>query len=122
MVDKIILKDMQFYGFHGLFPEENKLGQRFNVDLILYTNLKQAGMSDEMSDSINYGEVFTNVQKIVEGKKQNLIETVAERIAEDLLQNFARLQACDVKVIKPDPPIPGHYNSVAVQIYRGRDK
>lgn len=122
MVDKIILKDMQFYGFHGLFPEENKLGQRFNVDLILYTNLKQAGMSDEMSDSINYGEVFTHVQKIVEGKKQNLIEAVAERIAEDLLQNFARLQACDVKVIKPDPPIPGHYNSVAVQIYRERDK
>lgn len=121
-MDKIILKDMQFYGFHGLFPEENKLGQRFNVDLILYTDLKQAGISDEMDNSINYGEVFIHVQKIVEGKKQNLIESVAERIAGDLLQSFLRLKACDVKVIKPDPPIPGHYNSVAVQIYRERDK
>lgn len=117
-MDKIILSNMQFYGFHGLFPEENKLGQRFLVDLILYTDLKKAGISDDMNDSIHYGHVYERVRKIVEGEKKKLVEAVAEHIAGDLLHFFPELEACDVKVIKPDPPIPGHYDSVAVQIYR----
>lgn len=120
-MDKIILKNMQFYGYHGLFPEENKLGQRFQVDLELYSNLKTAGQSDDMNDSIDYGQVYKHVQQIVEGEKKKLIEAVAELIAKDLLKSFPTLKACDVKVIKPDPPIPGHYESVAVQIYRERD-
>lgn len=120
-LDKILLKNMQFYGYHGLFPEENKLGQRFQVDLELYSDLKTAGKSDDMNDSIDYGEVYKCVQHIVEGEKKSLVEAVAEQIAEKLLKTFSKLQACDVKVIKPDPPIPGHYESVAVQIYRERN-
>lgn len=112
---------MQFYGYHGLFPEENKLGQRFQVDLEMYSNLKKAGQTDNMDDSIDYGEVYKCVQQIVEGEKKKLVESVAERIAADLLKTFPLLEACDVKVIKPDPPIPGHYESVAVQIYRERN-
>lgn len=117
-MDKIILQNMQFFGYHGLFPEENKLGQRFNVDLELYTDLKKAGKSDEMHDSIDYGLAFEVVRDVVEGEAKNLIESVADEIAEKLLDTFHLLQACNVKVIKPDPPIPGHYNSVAIEIYR----
>jgi len=120
-MDKIMLNNMYFYGYHGLFPEENKLGQRFQVDLELHANLKTAGQSDNMADSIDYGHVYKCVQHIVEGEKKNLIEAVAELIAASLLENFAMLEACDVKVVKPDPPIPGYYESVAVQIYRERD-
>lgn len=117
-MDKIILKNMQFYAYHGLFPEENKLGQLFYVDLELYTDLKKAGQTDDMKDSIHYGNVYERVDKIVRGEPKNLIEAVAEHIAEDLLENFSTLKACDVKVTKPNPPIPGHYDNVAVQIYR----
>lgn len=112
------MKNLQFYGYHGLLPEENKLGQRFNVDIELQVDLRQAGVTDKMEDSIHYGHAFDVIQSIVEGDAKNLIETVAEEIASDLLSSFDLLQACSVKVIKPDPPIRGHYESVAVEIFR----
>lgn len=120
-MDKIILKQMEFYGYHGLFPEEKRLGQRFYVDIELFTNLKQAGITDEMSCSIDYGHVYKIVKKVVEGETKNLIEAVAETIADKLLITFTTLKACKVKVIKPNPPIHGHYHSVAVEIYRERE-
>jgi len=119
-MDRIILEGMQFYGFHGLFPEENKLGQRFAVDLVLYTDTSKAGETDNMHDSIHYGHAYEIVKEIVEQKVLNLIEAVAEEIAARLLEHFDLLQACKVKVIKPDAPIPGHFKSVAVEIYRER--
>lgn len=117
-MDKIMLKDLQFYGYHGVLPEENKLGQRFNVDVELHVDVMQAGSSDKMEDSIHYGHAFDVIQTIVEGEAKNLIEAVAEEIASKLLSDFDLLQACLVKVIKPDPPIRGHYESVSVEIFR----
>lgn len=121
-MDKIHLNNLQFYGFHGLLPEENKLGQRFNVDIEMFVDLKKAGQTDNMLDSVHYGHAFDVVKRIVEGEAKNLIEAVAEDIATQLLNNFELMDACNVKVIKPDPPIPGHYQSVAVEIYRKRDQ
>ncbi|ASN03715.1 dihydroneopterin aldolase [Virgibacillus necropolis] len=117
-MDKIIMKNLQFYGYHGLLPEENKLGQRFNVDVELLVDLTHAGESDKMEDSIHYGLVYEVIQAVVEGYAKNLIEAVAEEIARKLLSSFDLLQACQVKLIKPDPPIRGHYESVAVEIFR----
>jgi len=119
-MDKIILKGMRFYGYHGLFDEERKLGQRFHVDVDLYTSLKEAGRTDRMEASIHYGEAYEKISDIVEGTPYNLIEAVAENVAHRLLTDFETLKACTVKVIKPDPPIPGHYESVAVEIHRER--
>ncbi len=109
---------MEFYGYHGLFPEENKLGQRFYVDLILAVDLYKAGKTDNMADSVNYGSIFQVTKEIVEGAARNLVEAVADDIAEALLGEFDKITACTVKIYKPDPPIPGHYQSVAVEIYR----
>lgn len=109
---------MQFYGYHGLFPEERKLGQRFLVDLELFLDLRKAGQSDRMEDSIHYGKVYEQVKAVVEGQPKNLIEAVAETIAEQLFANFQLLEACRVTVMKPNPPIDGHYDSVLVEIYR----
>lgn len=120
-MDKIILNNLQFYGYHGVFSEENKLGQRFNVDLQLHLSLKKAGKTDDVKDSIHYGHVFEVVQRVVEGEAKDLLEAVAESIAETLFENFPLLEACTVRVVKPDPPIPGHYDSVAVEIFRERD-
>lgn len=117
-MDKIILEGMQFYGYHGLFPEEKRIGQRFNVDLELFADTHKAGQTDDMNDSIHYGHAYDIVKEIVEQRIVNLIETVAEQIAAALLDHFEGLHACRVKVIKPDAPIPGHFKSVAVEIYR----
>lgn len=114
------MKDMKFYGYHGLLPEENKLGQHFNVDVELYLSLQEAGKTDDMDKSIDYGQAFEVIKDIVEGKPKKLIETVAQSIADQLLNSFLRLQSCTVKLKKLNPPINGHYEYVAVEIYRER--
>ncbi|SFD73650.1 dihydroneopterin aldolase [Lentibacillus persicus] len=122
-MDKILLNQMAFYGYHGLFPEETKLGQRFLVDAELMLDLKTSSRSDDMNDSIDYGEVYNVIKEVVEGKPRNLVETIAEQIADELFRTFNLLEACRLKVTKPDPPIAGHYQSVAVEIFREkRDK
>lgn len=121
-MDKIYLNGLSFYGYHGAIKEENVLGQRFLVDLELLLNLKKAGETDELDYSIHYGEVFELTKGIVEGECYALIEAVAEKIATELLAQYPLLDACQVKVIKPDPPIAGYYHSVAVEIYRERQK
>src|SRR5690625_2590831 len=119
-MDIIMLNQMQFYGFHGLFREENKLGQRFNVDAVLFLDLQKAGQTDDMRDTVDYGYVFKVIQAIVEGEAKYLVESVAQNIAETLLETFVVVQACTIKVTKPNPPIAGHHESVAVEIYRER--
>lgn len=114
------MNQMSFYGYHGLFPEENKLGQRFLVDLQLELDLKQAGETDDMNESINYGQIYEVTQEVVEGEAKQLVEAIAEEIAASLFQSFSKLHAVNVKVIKPNPPIPGHYESVAIEMYRER--
>ena len=111
---------MEFYGYHGVFKEETKLGQRFIVDAVLELDLRQAGESDDMTQSIHYGRAYEVIRDIVEGRAKNLVEAVAEEIAKQLFAAFSLLEACTVKVIKPDPPIAGHYESVAVEIRRER--
>ncbi|WP_100405958.1 dihydroneopterin aldolase [Bacillus solitudinis] len=119
-MDKIYLNEMAFFGYHGVFKEETKLGQRFYVDVTLELELQQAGQDDNLEKTINYGDVYNRVKEIVEGKPYKLVEAVAERIAAALLANYNQLTQCTIKVVKPDPPIPGHYRSVAVEITRSR--
>lgn len=119
-MDFIHLNDMQFYGYHGALKEENVLGQRFNVSVSLAADLSDAGESDDLSKTVNYAEAYAFIQKIVEGEAVQLIETVAERIATKILQEYAgRVVGIRVVVVKPDPPIRGHYTSVSVEIERG---
>jgi 7,8-dihydroneopterin aldolase/epimerase/oxygenase len=119
-MDKISVNEMTFFGYHGVFPEETKLGQRFIVDLEVFCELQEAGRTDDLSYSINYAELYFLCREIVEGEPFKLIEAVAEKIASSVLEKFSRVLEVKVKVIKPDPPIPGNYRSVSVEIVRGR--
>ncbi|SIT93319.1 dihydroneopterin aldolase [Edaphobacillus lindanitolerans] len=120
-MDFIHLHDMEFYGYHGVLPEETKIGQRFRVNLSLAVDLAGAGRTDDLELTVNYAEAYTLVRDIVEGQPVKLIETVAERIAKAVLGGFAgKVSGCRVRVLKPDPPIPGHYRAVEVDITRGR--
>jgi 7,8-dihydroneopterin aldolase/epimerase/oxygenase len=119
-MDKMYVTGMKFYGYHGVFAEEQKLGQRFSVDVILLLDLSKAGLTDELDQTVNYKEVYDAVKEIVEGDPVKLLESLAESIAASLLGKFTSVDETTIKVIKPDPPIPGHYDSVAVEITRGR--
>ncbi|MDD9150714.1 2-amino-4-hydroxy-6-hydroxymethyldihydropteridine diphosphokinase [Sporolactobacillus sp. CQH2019] len=120
MVDKIAVTGMRFYGYHGALPEEKKIGQRFFVDVWLSVDLYGAGTSDSLSQTINYAKIYGLVRDVVEGPSFKLIEAVAEKVAKVLLNAFPRAEVCHVRVVKPDPPIAGHYDSVSVEIERRR--
>ncbi|MGL4818436.1 MAG: dihydroneopterin aldolase [Bacilli bacterium] len=121
-MDKIYVNGMLFYGYHGVFEEETKLGQRFIVDVVAEVDLKKPGTTDDLNYSVHYGEIYAACREVVEGKPYQLIESVAEAVSQRLLTQFPLILQCTVKVIKPDPPIPGYYESVAVEITRGRER
>lgn len=111
---------MEFYGYHGVFKEENKLGQRFRVDLAVELDLKQAGETDDLEHTVNYAELYKLTKEIVQGKAYNLVEAVAEKITKTILEKFNTVQTVTITLIKPDPPIPGYYQHIAIEIKRGR--
>jgi len=106
MSDKITLSGMVFYGYHGVAPEERALGQRFTVDLEMEADLRPTGTSDDLSDAINYAEAHQIVKDVVEGTPRNLLEAVAEEVAEKVLSGLV-VNAVEVRLTKPSPPIPG---------------
>lgn len=118
--DKIYLNKLSFYGYHGLFGEEKKLGQIFETDIILFVDLSKVGKTGAMEDSVHYGEAFEVVKEIMEGESIDLIEDVAHRVSKALLDQFSLIEEVMVRINKPTPPIPGHYESVSVEIFRDR--
>lgn len=122
MPDQIMLEGMQFYGYHGVNPEERVLGQRFLIDVALFVNLRGAGSSDDLSQSISYSEVYRQVKEIAEGEPRNLIEAVAEDIASRLLETYPLAFALTVTVRKPEAPIKGSMlDAAGVTIHRSRE-
>jgi dihydroneopterin aldolase len=119
--DRIILEGMQFYGFHGVNPEERTLGQAYVVDLAVELDLRQPGASDRLEDTVSYPRLYRAVQEVVEGESRNLLEATAEAIASRVLAEFP-VAAVQVRIKKPRPPIRGSViDHAAVEIYRTRD-
>lgn len=120
-MDKIILKGLRFYGKHGVMEHERELGQVFEVDLEMSVDLRQAGLKDDLSLSVNYAEVFDLVEEVVTGKPHFLLEAVAERIAGLLLERCHLVQAVRVLMKKPSAPVKGLFEYMAVEINRTRE-
>ena len=106
MGDRILLKGMTFYGYHGVRPEEKELGQRFVVDVEMELDLRAAGASDDLTDTVDYSRVYRVVKEIVEGPGRNLLEAVAEETAGAVLNTFS-VSAVRVRVAKPHVSIRG---------------
>lgn len=121
--DRIILTGMQFYGFHGVNPEERQLGQPFTVDLEAELDLQAAGASDNLSDTVSYTHLYRAVQAVIEGPPRQLLEAAAGAIAADLLAQHPLIDAVRVRVHKPRPPIRGSViASAAIEIHRTRPR
>jgi len=121
VTDRILLRDLAFYGYHGVKPEEKALGQRFLVDLELQLDLAPAGRADDLALTIDYGQAFGVVRELVEGPSRDTLEAMAEAVAATLFDRFPRLEAVVVHVKKPGAPIPGaRSGTVSVEISRRR--
>jgi dihydroneopterin aldolase len=118
--DKIILDGMVFFGHHGAKAAEKELGQRFTIDVIMSVDLVPAGTADDLKATVHYGHVYRLVRKIAEGPAFNLIESLAESIAREILAAFPPVREVTVRVKKPEAPIQGVLAFAAVEIVRGR--
>ena len=120
-MDYIHVRDMQFYGYHGVLIEETRLGQRFRATVSLAVNIEEAGKTDDLDKTVSYVGVYELCKEIIEGTPYKLIEAVAETIATRILADYeGQVFGCRVEIMKPAPPIPGHYKEVAVEITRGQ--
>ena len=119
-MDRLNIKGIRCYGRHGVATEENRLGQHFEVSLILGVDCAEAGLTDDIAKAVNYAHVIEEVVRIVEGKPRRLIESVAQSIAQALLSKFPLIKEVTVSVLKPNPPVPYNFNGVCVEITRKR--
>lgn len=119
--DRIILDGLSFYGYHGALPAEQTLGQPFVVDCALTLDLAPAGTADDLGLTVDYGAIFRDIRALVEGPPVRLLETLATRIAGDLLAHYPVLEVW-VRVSKPRAPLPGAiFSRVAVEVTRRHD-
>ncbi|MBD8011479.1 dihydroneopterin aldolase [Microbacterium sp. Re1] len=118
-LDEITLTGLTVFGYHGVFDFERRQGQEFTVDLTLQLSLVAAAASDDVADTVHYGELADTVAAIVAGEPVNLIETLANRIADAALED-ARVQNVVVTVHKPSAPIEQSFADVSVTVRRGR--
>jgi len=120
-MDKIIIKGMKFFAHHGLMAKEKKEGQDFIVDIRMNVDTIEAGKSDEIVDTVDYHAIYKRVKKVMEGESLNLLETLAARIAAEVLES-PKVIDVTVRVRKPDPPISGEMRWVGVEVTRCRSK
>ena len=120
MHDRIMLRGLTVRGFHGVFDFERREGQNFVVDAELELDTRPAAASDDVTDTVHYGELAEALAAIVAGEPVNLIETLVDRLARQCLSD-PRVLAATVTVHKPQAPIPLQFNDVAVSVRRERD-
>lgn len=119
MADRITLTGLRVRGHHGVFDHERRDGQDFVVDVTVWLDLARAGASDDLAETLHYGELASRVAEIVGGEPRDLIETVGAEVAEDVMKDD-RAHAVEVTIHKPDAPIPLEFADVAVTIRRSR--
>jgi dihydroneopterin aldolase len=115
--DRISLQGLRLHGRHGVYEFERQQGQEFVVDVVLELDLAPAGASDDVADTVHYGELADRLAAVVAGEPVNLIETLAERLASVCLED-ARVRAATVTVHKPSAPIAHTFTDVAVTVRR----
>lgn len=119
--DRIILKELGFFGYHGVMPEEAVLGQRFFVDLVCGVDLGQAGRSDELEHSISYADMYDVAKAAFEERRFKLIEAVGQHIVDRLFEAFPAIRWIEVRVRKPSAPIAMVAGEAAIELHRQRD-
>jgi len=117
--DRIGLHGLRATGHHGVYAHERVAGQTFVVDVVLSVDARRAAASDEVTDTVHYGELAEQVVAVVEGEPVNLIETLASRIA-DLCLASPVVASAEVTVHKPEAPVTVPFDDVTVTVVRSR--
>jgi dihydroneopterin aldolase len=113
----IRLHNMTFYGYHGVSAAERQTGRRFEVDVELALDMEKPAKSDKLKDTVNYTEVYRTVEQIVLQNSFSLLETIAVRLANQILRKF-KPQEVTIRVRKKIPPVPGNLDHIEVEVKR----
>lgn len=115
--DVLRLRNMRFFAYHGLFPEEAKLGQWFEVDVEIFSDFRGYARGGD-SGAVDYSRVYETTKAVVTEERFGLVEALADRIAE-VLQSSHRIERLRVRVRKPNPPIQAMFDGVEAEVERG---
>lgn len=118
-MDQIKIENLELYGAHGVFQEETQNGQMFKIDAVLYTDLRPAGIKDELALSTHYGEVCQFMAQFFRENTYRLIEAAAEQLLRALLLKFPLIEKVELELKKPHAPIGLPFESVSVRMERG---
>ncbi|HJF34433.1 2-amino-4-hydroxy-6-hydroxymethyldihydropteridine diphosphokinase [Clostridium perfringens] len=118
-MDKIIIKDFEVFGNHGVFEEEKRLGQKFVLSIELFLDTREAGVTGDLSKSVHYGELAHKVEEEFKKQSYDLIETAAEKLCEFILLEYNLVKKVKVSLKKPWAPILRSLDTVSIEIERG---
>lgn len=119
-MDKIIIKGLRVFAYHGVNPEEKRDGQTFEIDITLYVSLLRAGQTDDVNDTVSYAKAAKTALRVMNEAKYDLLEKVAQRVAEQLLTDYPQVEKVDVLLKKPQAPVKADFDYMAVMITRQR--
>ncbi len=118
---QIFVEALDLYAYHGHFAEEGRLGQRFVIDLVLDCDLRVSSVSDDLADTVDYGEVVGLVTRTFSARRFNLLEAAARALADAILAQYPAVTKVAVALRKPAPPIPGRMDAVGIRLDFHRD-
>ena len=119
MIGKVELEGLEFHAFHGLYPHERVSGNWFEVDIAVETDFSSAATTDELSGTVNY-EVLFRIVKDEMNKPSKLLETVVEKIVNDVLAELPAALNVSLKISKLNPPIGGKAKKASVSLFKSR--
>ncbi len=122
MSNIIRIKNAQFYAYHGALQEEQNIGGKFEVDVDIHTNFAQAAKTDDLQLTINYHEVYKFLDKIIHSHKYYLIETIAQKIADEVIAYFSGINKIVVRVRKRSVPVGGMLDYVEAEVIREKNE
>ena len=119
-MDKIIVRGLKIFAYHGVNPEEKQDGQNFVFDIDAYVDIGSACESDGIDDTVSYAKIIKETVRIFTAEKNDLLERAAERVAQGLFERFEKIQSLRILLKKPEAPIKADFDYVGVEIFRDR--
>lgn len=120
-MDKILIKGLKIFAYHGVNPEEKENGQDFIFDIELYVNMNKACHSDNVEDTVSYAKVVKTVRRVFTAQKYDLLERCAEVTAQAILDEYREVLRVDLTLKKPQAPVKAEFEYMGVNIVRSRD-
>lgn len=119
-MDRILIRDLTLFAYHGVNPEEKEQGQHFRFDMDLHVNINKACHSDNVEDTVSYAKVIKTVRRVFTAEKYDLLEKAAQVVADAVLAEYPEIFRVDITLKKPEAPIKADFDWVGVAISRDR--